>query len=70
MERDGANDGDPGRRLLEDAARRTGITERSAVITAGLVALVERESARRMARLGGSAPDLEAPRRRRMAAGG
>jgi hypothetical protein len=31
----------------------------------GLKALIQRESARRLARLGGSAPELEAPPRRR-----
>ena len=52
--------------LLDEAARLTGVTERTALIHAGLQALIERESARRLARLGGSHPDLaSAPRRRR-----
>jgi Arc/MetJ family transcription regulator len=51
--------------LLAEAARLTGVTERTALIHAGLRALIERESARRLARLGGSQPDLEPiPRRR------
>jgi Arc/MetJ family transcription regulator len=45
--------------LLAEAARLTGVTERTALIHAGLRALIERESARRLARLGGSQPDLE-----------
>lgn len=51
--------------LLKDATEMSGLTERSALIRAGLVALIERESARRLARLGGSQPHLEdIPRRR------
>lgn len=51
--------------LLAEASRLTGVTERTALLHAGLRALIERESARRLARLGGSQPDLEpAPRRR------
>jgi len=55
--------------LLAEAARLTGLTERTALLHAGLRALIERESARRLARLGGSQPDLEpVPRRRADAA--
>jgi Arc/MetJ family transcription regulator len=51
--------------LLAEATRLTGVTERTALLHAGLRALIERESARRLARLGGSQPDLEpVPRRR------
>ncbi len=51
--------------LLEEARRVTGVTERSALIREGLKALIERESARRLARLGGSEPQVKAiPRRR------
>ena len=51
----------------------TGTQERTALIHAGLRALIERESARRLARLGGSEPHLsephpEEPPRRRLAA--
>ena len=50
--------------LLEEARRMTGINEKSTLVREGLRALVERESARRLARLGGSEPDLEPiPRR-------
>ena len=52
-------------RLLTDAQRITGLTERTALIHEGLKALIERESARRLARLGGSEPRLRAVRRRR-----
>ena len=54
-------------RLLTDAQRITGLTERTALIHEGLKALIERESARRLARLGGSEPRLRAVRRRRSA---
>lgn len=51
--------------LLAEAQRLTGETERTSLIREGLRALIERESARRLAALGGSAPDLEdIPRRR------
>jgi Arc/MetJ family transcription regulator len=52
-------------RLLSDAQRVTGMTERTALIHEGLRALIERESAQRLARLGGSEPRLKAARRRR-----
>lgn len=51
--------------LLGEAQRITGVKERTALIHAGLRALIERESARRLARLGGSEPQLQpVPRRR------
>lgn len=51
--------------LLERAEQITGVTERTALLRAGLLALIERESARRLARLGGTESQLEvAPRRR------
>ena len=51
--------------LLAEASRLTGMTERTALLHAGLRALIERESARRLARLGGTQPDLgPVPRRR------
>jgi Arc/MetJ family transcription regulator len=50
--------------LLEEARRMTGISEKSVLVREGLRALVERESARRLARLGGSEPELgPVPRR-------
>jgi Arc/MetJ family transcription regulator len=51
--------------LLEEARRITGIEGRTALVHAGLKALIERESARRLARLGGSEAQLRpVPRRR------
>ncbi len=51
--------------LVEKAADYTGLREKSALVREALLALVERESARRLARLGGSEPKLTiAPRRR------
>lgn len=51
--------------LLKEAARLTGIEEKTALVRAGLEALIARESARRLAALGGSEPDIRAIRRRR-----
>ncbi|NBB16098.1 type II toxin-antitoxin system VapB family antitoxin [Caulobacter sp. SLTY] len=50
--------------LMARAREMTGLTGNASVLRAALMALVERESARRLARLGGSEPDLEAPPRR------
>jgi Arc/MetJ family transcription regulator len=44
----------------------TGLREKSAIVREALKALIERESARRLARLGGTEPDLTAPPRRRL----
>ena len=50
--------------LLSEAQRYTGLREKSSLIREALRALIERESARRLARLGGSSPKLEpVPRR-------
>ena len=52
-------------RLLAEAQRITGIAEKTKLVRQGLQALIERESARRLAKLGGSEPQLESiPRRR------
>ena len=51
--------------LLAEAQRITGVKERTALIHEGLQALIERESARRLARLAGSEKDLEEIHRRR-----
>ncbi len=51
--------------LIEEARRYTGIEGISALMTAGLTALVQREAARRLVKLGGTMPDLEVPPRRR-----
>lgn len=53
--------------LLKDAEEFTGIKEKTALVNAALKALVQREAARRLARLGGSAPGLKLPPRRRPA---
>jgi len=50
--------------LLAEAQRITGVSEKAALVREGLRALIERESARRLARLGASEPQLEpVPRR-------
>ena len=55
--------------LLSRAAKLAGSLDRSALISAGLQAFIERESAKRLAKLGGSQPGLTAaPRRRQQAA--
>ena len=51
--------------LVAKAQLYTGIQEKSGLIREALKRLIEREAARRLARLGGSMPDLKpAPRRR------
>jgi Arc/MetJ family transcription regulator len=51
--------------LMEEAASYTGLQEKSALVREALRALIERESARRLARLGGTEPQLiPIPRRR------
>ena len=52
--------------LLDQAQRLTGVSERSTLLREGLKALIERESARRLAQLGGSEPKLKAVPRRRV----
>ena len=50
--------------LVQKAQELTGLHEKSALVREALKALVERESARRLARLGGTEPDLKPiPRR-------
>ena len=51
--------------LYEEAARLTGVKEKTALLRESLKALIQRESARRLARLGGSAPKLNTVPRRR-----
>jgi Arc/MetJ family transcription regulator len=55
--------------LLQRARDLSGVQEKTALIREGLKALIERESARRLARLGGSEPQLEPIPRRRSATG-
>ena len=52
--------------LLVEAQRLTGATEKTALVREALRALIERESARRLARLGASEPALSAVPRRRL----
>ena len=54
-----------GDELLAQAQQISGLTERTQLIREALLALVQRESARRLARLGGTEPQLQRiPRRR------
>jgi len=51
--------------LLREATRLSGLTEKTSVVRAGLEALIARESARRLAALGGKEPGMRRiPRRR------
>ena len=52
--------------LLSQAIELTGIAEKTVLLRESLKALIERESARRLALLGGSEPQLEVPARRRV----
>ena len=51
--------------ILRKAAALTGEKEKTALVRMGLEALIARESARRLARLGGTEPRLSSVRRRR-----
>jgi Arc/MetJ family transcription regulator len=51
--------------LLAEAEALTGVGEKTALVREALKALIERESARRLARLGGSDPKAKASPRRR-----
>ena len=51
--------------LLNQAAKLAGVAEKTALVRLGLEALIARESARRLAALGGSQKNLLIPRRRR-----
>lgn len=53
--------------LISRAQSFTGLQEKSALIREALKALIERESAHRLARLGGTEPGLKHIPRRRMA---
>jgi Arc/MetJ family transcription regulator len=52
--------------LIDEAQRLTGTTEKSALLRQALRALIERESAARLARLGGSEPGAQGTPRRRV----
>jgi hypothetical protein len=51
--------------MLRRAAALTGEKEKTALVRMGLEALIARESARRLAKLGGTEPNLSPVRRRR-----
>ena len=51
--------------LVAEAQALTGLEEKSGLVREALKALIEPESARCLARLGGSEPDLQPLRRRR-----
>ncbi len=51
--------------ILAKATKLVGGMDRSALLSEALKALIERESARRLARLGGTQPSLKAAPRRR-----
>jgi len=53
---------------LAKAQAFTGLKEKSALVREAFKALIERESARRLARLGGTEPELKVPDRRRVPA--
>jgi Arc/MetJ family transcription regulator len=52
--------------LLATAQEYSGLKEKSALVNRALQEMVQREAARRLALLGGSSPNLEAPPRRRL----
>jgi Arc/MetJ family transcription regulator len=51
--------------LLAKASKLMGPMDRTAILSESLKALIERESAKRLARLGGTQPELQAAPRRR-----
>ena len=54
-------------KLLDKATKLTGIKEKTFLVRLGLEALIERESSKRLAKLGGTEKKLEAVPRRRSA---
>jgi len=50
--------------IYEKASRLTGIKEKTQLLHEGLKTLIEKESARRLAKLGASSPKAESIRRR------
>lgn len=51
--------------LVRQASRLTGVSEKTSLVRMGLEALIARESARRLAELGGTERSLRPARRRR-----
>jgi Arc/MetJ family transcription regulator len=56
--------------LLGQACEYTGETEKTALVRMGLLALIEREAARRLVKLSGKMPALKVPPRTRSKAAG
>ena len=54
--------------LLDRARELSGLKERTTLLREALEALIQRESARRLARLGGTQSQLHVPPRRRLKA--
>ena len=54
-------------KLLDKAAKLTGIKEKTALVRLGLESLIARESSKRLALLGGTEKGLHVPPRRRAA---
>jgi Arc/MetJ family transcription regulator len=52
--------------LVRTAQEITGVQEKTALIREALKSLIQREAARRLAALGGTMPELEGIRRRRI----
>ena len=52
-------------KMIEEASRLTGVSEKTTLVRLGLEALIARESSKRLAKLGGSEKKLEAVPRRR-----
>jgi Arc/MetJ family transcription regulator len=54
-------------KILKKASQLTGVKEKTALVRLGLEALISRESAKRLAKLGGTENDLHSIPRRRFA---
>lgn len=54
-------------KLLAKAAKLSGVKEKTALVRLGLESLIARESAKKLAMLGGTERELKAPPRRRAA---
>lgn len=53
--------------ILEQAAKLTGVKEKTSLVRMGLLALISKASSQRLAALGGTEPKLHHIRRRRAA---
>ncbi len=52
-------------KMIEEASRLTGVSEKTTLVRLGLEALIARESSKRLAKLGGSEKGLKTVPRRR-----